>query len=196
MGVPVALAAVAVIGWLFYSRRRGRKNGPRHGTPLDFSPDAHEKPFATDGFVAPHDQNRMSKAPSEIDSHEIRFPIKPQDTAYMASSNHNFYRDQTTNTLYPNAQPNYSNTVSPTLPTSTSSNFSHPSQDYSEWAVTPRLQQHQRWSGTTAQEGAVSVGMRSEDGGNVGAGGANGGPAHAHELMGRPQIPPTIHEMP
>jgi hypothetical protein len=137
----------------------------------------------------------MSKAPSEIDSREVRFPIKPQDTAHMASSNTDFYRDQTTNTLYPNAQPNYHSAVSPTLPTSTSSNFSHPSQDYSEWAVTPRLQQQQRWSGATAQEGAAGLSVES-DGGSAGASGAQGDPAHAHELMGRPQIPPTIHELP
>jgi hypothetical protein len=110
-------------------------------------------------------------------------------------------RDQTTNTLYPNAQPNYANPMSPSSTYTgpgTPAVLSNPSQNFDEWAVTPRLQQqHPRWSGTTAQDGGVGTSpmIGGDSQGSNGSQHGQGNQRVAHELMGRPQIPTTIAEL-
>ena len=172
-------------------------NEQRRVTPFDFGAENEGKDASAGGFVAPTEKDRSSKVPSEIDSREVRYPIRPQDTAHMVAAGNEVPRDQTTNTLYPNAQPNYGNAISPPLPTSTSASsvFSHPSQDYSEWAVTPRLQQ-QRYSDAMAQGPTADKPVSPTANGNAtGSGGAQGN-NQAHEIMSRPAIPPTIFELP
>lgn len=196
VGVPCAVVALIVVGLLLWHKRKSRKAEQAKITPFNFGAEHEGKDVSAGGFMTPMEKDRTSKVPSEIDSREVRYPIRPQDTAFMASAGNEFPRDHTTNTLYPNAQPNYNNPMSPPLPTGTSASsmFSHPSQDYSEWAVTPRLQQ-QRWSGTPTQDAQGGQASGGENGIGVAHGGEQGH-GQAHEIMGRPQIPPTIHELP
>jgi len=188
-----------VISWLLWHKRKRQLAIENQPTPFDFSAEAPEKAGPTAGLAVPQDKDRTSKVPSEIDSREIRIPIHPQDTVHLAGVGSCLLeRDQTSNTLYPNTQPNY-HAVSPPLPTSTSAStvFSHPSQaqDYSEWAVTPRLQREQRWSGAMGWNEVQGL-PNSPIRGNANFDSNMQGSTQTTEATSHAHIHPTIHELP
>jgi hypothetical protein len=176
VGVPIAIIAICVLTWLLYKKLKENKDKQHRALPFQ----SQQEPFEKQ--EGPHELDKRASvlAPSEMDSREVRIPVSPQDVAHLSPNSNTFHRDETSNTLYPNARPNYP-MASPQIPQSPSTIVSNPS-DYSEWAVTPHLQQ-QRWSGTTAQEEA-------------GARGEEHGGQPAQEIMGRPRIPSTIAELP
>jgi hypothetical protein len=183
---------------LFYKSKE-RNDDQHQVTPFDSSrhQEPSEKQGEEGGHPAPASDNRISVlAPSEIDSREVRIPISPQNIAHLSPNTSSFQRDDTCNTLYPHARPNYTNTTDSLLPQSpgASTVVSNPA-DYSEWSVTPHLQQH-RWSGTIAQDSGVSATMGSIRGSDAGNRSDEPVGHHAQEVMGWPRIPSTIAELP
>ncbi|KIW07266.1 uncharacterized protein PV09_02121 [Verruconis gallopava] len=193
VAVPTSIIAFVILSWFLCSKFTRKKGHRRHeNISAKFGP----------GFLEKQDsehENSTSKisdrepplAPSEIDSREVRIVVSQNDTVHSASTSSHFLREETTDTLYPHARPNYSIAISPSLSQSLEASASKSNhQDYSGWAVTPCLQ-YQRWSETANREAGI-VPVNSPNGGGI----EQDAGQNVHEVTGRARIPFPIAELP